>query len=206
METTSRLLNQTTATPKPKTTTTRLLNQTNKAPKPVPTTSSLLDRTTATPKPAPTTTSVDVPSGPTHGIYIAYQTVYQNIPVGNGLPPQTATQYFDEIWSGQWENSAPQPPNYCDNLDASANEFGSPRTNSPPYPTTTITAIPMGTGNPKPTCDWMPDENTNGPGYLSCDRDPTSVSCAVAQAGATNCYAEDLWITPVIQCVWQEDQ
>ena len=145
---------------------------------------------------------LDEPTAVTHGVFIAYETYYQSIYEPDAAVAPTATLYFDEIWSGQWTNSDPLVPNYCDNNEASANEFNYPRTNSPPYPSTTITGIPLAGTNPKPTCNWIPGQSNEGPGHLTCDLSPTSVSCAVANAGPTNCYAETTEVTPVIQCIW----
>lgn len=159
--------------------------------------------TTSTP--VPITSTARAPSGPTHGIYIAYQTAYVTAPQPPPFLPLTQTLYFDEIWSGWWENQAPLVPNYCNDADATANEFNNPRTNNPPYPTTQISGIVLATTSPKPTCNWIPDQATVGPGHLSCDQGPTSVSCEVASESPTDCVAEDAVITPLIQCVWQAE-
>ena len=179
-------------------TTSHLLAQTSTAP-----TSSTPVPNVAGERPPfrPITSTAQGSSGPTHGVYIAYQTAYVTAPP---FAPLTQTQYFDEIWSGQWENEAPLVPDYCNDADATANEFNNPRTNNPPYPTTTISGILLATTpNSKPTCNWIPDQATVGPGYLSCDINPTSVSCEVASAPPTSCVGEDAYITPLIQCLWQ---
>ena len=192
METTSQLLAQipTTSTPVP-------ITSTAQASSGPPTSFT----------PVPITSAAQAPSGPTHGIYIAYQTAYLTVPQPPPFLALTQTRYCDEIWSGQWDDQAPLVPNYCNDAVATANEFTKPRTNSPPYPTTTISGIPLATTtNPKPTCNWIPDQATVGPGYLSCDKGPTSVSCEVASESPTSCVAEDAAkITPLIQCIWQAE-
>ena len=185
-------------------TTSHLLAQIPTTSTPVPITSTTQTPETSTP--VPITSTAPTLSGPTHGVYIAYQTAYVSAAQPYGFQALTATLYSDEIWSGWWgENQAPLVPNYCNDAVATANEFNSPRTNNPPYPTTTISGILLATTNPKPTCNWIPDQVTVGPGHLSCDQGPTSVSCEVASQSPTDCVAETAVITPLIQCVWQAE-
>ena len=156
-------------------------------------------------KPEATTTAAN--SGTTHGVYIAYQTVYEPIAQPPGMPPQTATQYFDEVWSDWWQDGSALQQDWCNDDHASGQDLDHPRTNSPPYPTKSFSRIPVGSQNPTPTCNWIPDQSPGGPGHLSCANSPTSVSCQTATVGPVSCYNYPVVasVTPLVQCVWPEN-
>lgn len=150
------------------------------------------------PSPAPTPIATTATS---FGVFVAEQVVtFVPPPVENLQPPDT-TMYSYNVWAGVMTASSLPPPNYCTDTYQQYS-IDNPKTTGNLYPTTSLANIVWSDAKTK-TCEWLPDQ-TDGPGSLSCNSDPTSVGCSTLQAAPTWCASAFAYEYPVLQCQWTE--
>ena len=136
------------------------------------------------------------------GVFVAEQVAtFVPPPVQNFQPPDM-TMYSYNVWAGVATASSLRPPNYCTDYYQQYS-INNPKTTGNHYPTTSLANIVWNPDAKTKTCEWLPDQ-TDGPGSLSCNSDPTSVRCSTLDVAPTWCASATAYEYPVFQCQWTE--
>lgn len=166
---------------------------------PLPTDAGLGLISSMVPPPAPVTIATTVTS---FGVFVAEQVATIVPPFVNNYQPPDTTIYSYNVWAGVATASSLPPPNYCtDNYQQYS--IDDPKTTGSLYPTTSLANIAWNPDAKTKTCEWLPDQ-TDGPGSLSCNSDPTSVGCSTLLVAPTWCASATASQHPVLQCQWTE--
>ena len=152
--------------------------------------------------PSPASTPITT-TATSFGVFVAEQVAtFVPLPVENIEPP-VMTLYSYNVWAGVAIASSLSQPNYCSDIHKKYS-MDKPTTGNL-YPTTSLANIVWNWNSDAKTktCEWLPDQ-TDGPGSLSCNSDPTSVGCSKLQVASTWCASAIAYEHPVLQCQWTE--